>query len=427
MTQDHKLPDLIWNEQTRLELRSTLEAEIKDFDREQRLRGMKKIAWNYQQFFVRYESLKDEMQVGPIYVRYFLEAGDSFLRSLENPSHGVLFEKLFRRMLSSVESNPAVSILCTRCICRLYVVCRDIIGGFDDMLLLVRLLEKANNMELQHCLVDLMEIMCLEHTNLLQLLDREFVNVIIKYVSLAHINPDQIGNILARATNGMLMLKDADESSASASASTSTFPPAPTEEPDLSPFAPVEVSEEDKGNAIKRSLWVPDDAACPRTWYVAPKGPIPPPLNKQRGPFRVTELMSFVEQEQIDELCLVAPTSSDDLDDGKFEAVVDTGRWRPLNEYFQLRLQMLFPGDTLLILNIYFLIFSSFLILINIMLSFFSCRQSHLWTCRNCLERIEHVVCNCVSSQVSEFSRNSIFPNCCFPTMQTWWKLRQIC
>lgn len=69
LTQDHKLPDLIWNEQTRLELRSTLEAEIKEFEREQRLRGIGKIAWNYQQFFVKYESLKDELQVGPIYVR----------------------------------------------------------------------------------------------------------------------------------------------------------------------------------------------------------------------------------------------------------------------------------------------------------------------------------------------------------------------
>ena len=40
MTQDHKLPDLIWHEQTRLELRSALEIEIKSFDREQSIQGM---------------------------------------------------------------------------------------------------------------------------------------------------------------------------------------------------------------------------------------------------------------------------------------------------------------------------------------------------------------------------------------------------
>ena len=39
VTQDHQLPDLIWNEQTRLELRSSLEAELAGFESEQRLRG----------------------------------------------------------------------------------------------------------------------------------------------------------------------------------------------------------------------------------------------------------------------------------------------------------------------------------------------------------------------------------------------------
>ena len=33
----------------------------------------KKVAWNYHQFSLKYESLKDEMQVGPIYVKYFLD------------------------------------------------------------------------------------------------------------------------------------------------------------------------------------------------------------------------------------------------------------------------------------------------------------------------------------------------------------------
>jgi hypothetical protein len=39
ITRDHQLPDLIWNEQTRLELRSSLEAELNGFESEQRLRG----------------------------------------------------------------------------------------------------------------------------------------------------------------------------------------------------------------------------------------------------------------------------------------------------------------------------------------------------------------------------------------------------
>ena len=60
-----------------------------------------------------------------------------------------------------------------------------------------------------------MELLSLEESNLQQLLDKEFVNRIIKYASLAHLNPDQIGNVLARATSNVLMLKDASDASPS--------------------------------------------------------------------------------------------------------------------------------------------------------------------------------------------------------------------
>lgn len=339
MTQDHKLPDLIWNEQTRLELRSTLEAEIKEFEKEQRLRGTKKVAWNYQQFAVKYESLRDEIQVGPIYVRHFLDAGDSFLRSLENPSHDVLFEKLFRRVLVNVERNSALSILCTRCLVRLYEVCRDIIGVFDDMLLIVRMLDQASNMELQHCLLDLMELLSLEEGNLHQLLDKEFVDRIIKYASLAHLNPDQIGNILARATSNTLMLKDG-----SAHDDSSTY----TNANNANDGNIEQISgDREKTQLHKRSLWVPDDIACPKIWFVAPGGTLPPPIQVQKGPYRVTELLSLIDSKNIDNTWLVAPSINDDSDGERFEAVVDTGRWRPITEYFQLRMQMLFPGKAI--------------------------------------------------------------------------------
>ena len=185
--------DLIWNEQTRLELRCALEMEIKAFELEQRLRGINRLAWNYQQFHVKYESLGEEMQIGNIYVRHFLDANDTFLRSLETPEPTILFEKLFRRILVSVETNPIVSILCTRCISKLYNACKDIIGPFDDMLLIIKMLDQSSNLELQHCLLDLVEVLCEEPLNALQLLDKEFVKVIIKYASLAHLNPDKIG------------------------------------------------------------------------------------------------------------------------------------------------------------------------------------------------------------------------------------------
>ena len=291
MTQNHQLPDLIWNERTRLELRSAIDNEIRSFDREQRLRGSKKVAWNFQQFGVTYESLRGEMQVGSIYIRHFLEAGDSFFRSLENPSPVVLFEKLFRRVLVNVNRNAQLSIVCCRSLSRLYSVCWDSIGAFDDMLLIVKMLDEATNIELQHCLLDLIELLSAEESNLHQLLDKTFVASIIKYASLAHLNPDQIGNVLARLTSNVLTIKCGEVSGPPGSQGTS----------------PKQSNVQGQGEGSQkdpaqrpRSLWIPDDFACPRVWFVAPSmssslGALPP-VQSRRGPFRVSEIMEMLDR-----------------------------------------------------------------------------------------------------------------------------------
>ena len=64
MTQDHSLPDLIWNQQTRRELMIALENEIQSIRREIEARGgLDNIAWNHQQFTVPYPSLDNEVIV----------------------------------------------------------------------------------------------------------------------------------------------------------------------------------------------------------------------------------------------------------------------------------------------------------------------------------------------------------------------------
>ena len=184
---------------------------------------------------------------------------------------------------------------------------------------------------LQHCLLDLLELLSAEDLNLNQLLDREFVNAIIKYASLAHLNPDQIGNVLARATNNTLMLKDASPAASAGTNAGSTVPTAAT-------------TLNDDERTAKRSMWIPEDSACPRVWFVAPQGQMPPPQQVQKGPFRITELLNMLDLGTITGTWLAAPSISEDADSERFEALVDTGRWKPLGDYFQLRMQMLFPG-----------------------------------------------------------------------------------
>ncbi len=108
LTKDHALADLIWNQQTRQELRMALENEIQSIRRATESRGgIDNIAWNHQQFTVDYPSLDNEVKVGTVYMRLWLQAGDGFIKSWEEPYR--LFELLFRRFLCELDRNPTVS------------------------------------------------------------------------------------------------------------------------------------------------------------------------------------------------------------------------------------------------------------------------------------------------------------------------------
>ena len=86
ITQDHALPDLLWNQQTRRELRISLESELQSIERETDIRGGGgRVAWNHQQYSVGYPSLKDEVRVGNVYMRLWLEAGDAFIKTWAEP------------------------------------------------------------------------------------------------------------------------------------------------------------------------------------------------------------------------------------------------------------------------------------------------------------------------------------------------------
>ena len=107
LTQNHSLADLIWSQQTRREFRIALESELDYIRRETDARGMDNIAWNHQQFRVDYPSLDNEVKVGNVYMRLWLQAGDGFIRSWDEPVR--LFEHLFRRFLCEVDRDVKVS------------------------------------------------------------------------------------------------------------------------------------------------------------------------------------------------------------------------------------------------------------------------------------------------------------------------------
>lgn len=238
-------------------------------------------------------------------------------------------------MLGNVERDPKLATLCTRCLCRLYDVCSDIIGTFDDTIIVLHLLSQAKDMELNHYIMDFLVILSKNENNLEQLLDREFVELMLKYASFSHLNPDQIGNALARATNKTLMIEDSPEGS---------IPYYQKSSSNNNSSNSNEISDEEKSQIVKNSLWIPADESCPRTWYTAPRGTIPPPISVQRGPFRVSQLLDMIKSGEISGETLLAPSVADSDDNDNFHMEVDTGKWNPLSSFFQLRTQMLSPG-----------------------------------------------------------------------------------
>ena len=105
---DHFLPDLIWNQETRQELRIALELETQNIKKEAEVRGgFDKFAWNHEQFSVAYPSLKDKVQIGGIFMALWLQAGsDSFIKTWDDPVR--LFELLFRRLLCDMDRDNMV-------------------------------------------------------------------------------------------------------------------------------------------------------------------------------------------------------------------------------------------------------------------------------------------------------------------------------
>jgi DnaJ homolog subfamily C member 13 len=69
--------NLFSNVQTREELRSTLETELRTFDSDRELGGSNLIAWNHTEIEIVYRSLQDEVKIGDYYLRLLLEAEDS--------------------------------------------------------------------------------------------------------------------------------------------------------------------------------------------------------------------------------------------------------------------------------------------------------------------------------------------------------------
>ncbi|KAI2510862.1 protein of unknown function (DUF4339) [Fragilaria crotonensis] len=341
LTKDHALPDLIWNQQTRRELRIALENEIQSVKREIDARGgLDHIAWNHQQFTVAYPSLDDEVKVGSVYMRLWLQAGDGFIKSWDEPVR--LFEILFRRFLCELDRNATVTIMCIRCLERLYTFHADKIGAFQDIMILVHSMASTKSVETQHRLLALVATLLGVSTdqdrfgeinipdNAEQLLNLESIGQLCQFVAWCHTNGVQVGNLLSKSLkireNRTPMLTDG------------TF---------VGPGGNEDIhSSQDR--SVKNAS---SDSGCPAVWFTASTGKMPPPADKIRGPFRVSELQKMMRDGDLQPFDQVTASHVDDYDEeaigGRLkEGQIDTGKWRRLEQVWQLRWQLCTDGNT---------------------------------------------------------------------------------
>ena len=93
------------------------------------------------------------------------------------------------------------------------------------------------------------------------------------------------------------------------------------------------------------------DSGCPAVWFVASTGKTPPPTDKIRGPFRVSELQKMMNDGDLQPFDQVTASNVEDYDEDAIEgrlreAQIDTGKWRRLEQVWQLRWQLCTDGNT---------------------------------------------------------------------------------
>ena len=234
--------------------------------------------------------------------------------------------------------------MCIRCLERLYAIHGATIGPFTDAMILVHTMSSTKSIETQHRLLGLLGTL-LGVTdggsdskkvdvpeNAEQLLNPESIGQLCQFVAWGHTNGDQVGNILSRVLDQTAvkhaMLTGGGESTNG----------------DNSEKTNSESTASDERKAR--------DSVCPPVWFIASTSKVPPPPQLIKGPFRVSQLIEMMNKGELSPFDLVTASQvqqydlDDDDDHISEERHIDTGKWKRLNEVWQLRWQLCTDGSS---------------------------------------------------------------------------------
>lgn len=186
MLHDHSTYTVIWNHETRNELKTALEKEINNLKREQEKipEGEQKPLWNHEEFFIEYKSLSHEIVIDGFYLSKMVDQDTKIQFKIENPR--VLFQAMYTQMLR--ETDFTNKILCVKAMNALYSYYVDTIGGFYDTRQILELIDSTSNRTYRDHLIVLFNTLLKCSANV-DLILRDLDNcaeIIMDLLSMAH-------------------------------------------------------------------------------------------------------------------------------------------------------------------------------------------------------------------------------------------------
>ncbi|KAJ3648782.1 hypothetical protein Zmor_020558 [Zophobas morio] len=184
-SQDHALPNLIWNHKTREELRSALDNEVRMFASDRELAGSALVAWNHHEFELHYQCLADEVKIGDYYLRLLLEMDDHNDDSPIRRSYE-FFNDLYHRFL--LTNKVEMKCMCLQAMSIVYGRYFEDIGPFSDTKYIIGMLERCVDRMERDRLVMFVSKLILHHRNVRDILESGGVRILVDLMTLAHLH-----------------------------------------------------------------------------------------------------------------------------------------------------------------------------------------------------------------------------------------------
>ena len=239
MLRDHSTYTVIWNHETRNELKAALEKELNNLKRAQEkvTEDQPKPLWNYEEFFIDYKSLASEIVIDGYYVGHMVD--EKVQLNIDKPVE--LFQALYTRMLR--EDDYSKKILCVRAMTVLYEAYITKIGTFYETRQILDMIDHTSNRTYRDHLIVLFKSLMKCNGNvdiILRDLD-SCADVIMDLVSMAHTASDtelRVSSILQNSiVQSGLLLTAGPAQSRGATKSKKVEEPAKVAEPVMEPVA----------------------------------------------------------------------------------------------------------------------------------------------------------------------------------------------